>query len=236
MADDPDTALTVALAEYEHLREARRTTTDSSAARFNFFLVVASGATAVTAGLIAGSGTGPANILATIGIGCLVLLLGLTVFVRQVEFINRAKLLGVATDAIRTYLSRRAPELTPYLLMPTLDTPGVYQARPPGSSWLRDAIGLASTIGLINSAVLAAGGGVGARAVGVPVWGAVLTAMAVFAVSAIGHLVYIRNRTVTAYARIQAAVDQRHTALDHQNGNGATEPAVPPQPQRRPIT
>jgi hypothetical protein len=121
MADDPDTALTVALAEYEHLREARQANNDQSIARFNFFLVVASAATAVAGGLITGGGSGVANTSAVIGIGALVLLLGLTVFVRQVEFTNRAHLYGVAIDSVRTYLTRRAPDVAPYLIMPTLD-------------------------------------------------------------------------------------------------------------------
>ncbi|HEX5598474.1 MAG TPA: hypothetical protein VFX61_21020, partial [Micromonosporaceae bacterium] len=230
MADDPDVTLTVALAEYEHLREARRANTDSSAARFNFFLVVATGAAAVTGGLITSSGTGPANLVAAASIGGLVLLLGLTVFVRQVEFVNRAKLYGVAINSVRTYLSRRTPELAPYLLMPTLDTPGVYQARPPGSSWLRDSIGLAGTIGLINSTLLAAGTGFATGALGVPVWGVVLATVAVFTVSMIGHIAYVRHRTVTAYSRIQAAVEERYAAGDQEVGNEANSPAPPPQP------
>jgi hypothetical protein len=72
----------VVLAEYAHLRGARRANNDQSTARYNFFLVVASGATAVAGGLITGGGSGAANTSGVIGIGALVLLLGLTVFVR----------------------------------------------------------------------------------------------------------------------------------------------------------
>jgi hypothetical protein len=55
VASEPDLALTAALAEYEHLREASKAVHDQSTARFTFFLAVASAATATAAGVL---GTG----------------------------------------------------------------------------------------------------------------------------------------------------------------------------------
>jgi hypothetical protein len=210
VADDPDIALTVALAEYEHLREARRANNDQSTARFNFFLVVASAATAVAGGLITGGGSGAANASAVAGIGALVLLLGLTVFVRQVEFTNRARLYAVAIDTVRTYLTRRAPEVAPYLIMPTLDNDGAYQGRPPGGRWLHDAIGMAGTVGLVNSALLAVGTELAVRRSGTPTWLAVACGVAVLAAMTSTHIWYVNRRTGKAFARIWATVQERH--------------------------
>ncbi|MEV4626747.1 hypothetical protein AB0J90_10730 [Micromonospora sp. NPDC049523] len=214
MAEDPDTALTVALAEYEHLREARRASNDQATARFNFFLVVTSAATAVAAALITSGGGGSTNTGAVVGIGSLVLLLGLTIFVRQVEFTNRARLYAVAIDSIRTYLARRAPEVAPYIVMPTLDDRGVYQGRPPGGPWLRDAVGLSGTIGLVNSALLALGCGLALRRAIVPVWVAVTCAAVFLLVSAAAHVWYIRHRSRTAFTVIRTSVEGRHPRSD----------------------
>ena len=243
MADDPDTALTVALAEYEHLREARRANNDQATARFNFFLVVASAAIAVAGGLITSGGAGPANTSAVTGIGALVLLLGLTIFIRQVEFTNRARLYAVAIDSVRTYLARRAPDVAPYLIMPTLDDRGAYQGRPPGGPWLRDAIGLSGTIGLVNSALLALGAGVALRHAGAVAWIAGSCGVLVLAASAIGQVWYVRRRSGTAFARIQAHVDGRHSTVEVDLPHGpvpgprsdtdvAAGPADPPDPAR----
>ncbi|MGW4462519.1 hypothetical protein [Micromonospora sp. NPDC004704] len=214
MAEDPDTALTVALAEYEHLREARRANTDQATARFNFFLVVTSAATAVAAALITGGGGGPAITGAVTGIGALVLLLGSTIFVRQVEFTNRARLYAVATDSIRTYLARRAPEVAPYIVMPTLDDRGIYQGRPPGGPWLREVVGLSGTIGLVNSALLALGSGLALRRAGAPTWAAGTCGLLVLLGGTAGHVWYIRRRSKTAFAAIRASVEQRHPVGD----------------------
>lgn len=227
MAEDPDIGLTVALAEYEHLREARKDNNDQSIARFNFFLVVASAATAVAGGLLTSGGAGPAKTSAVTGIGALVLLLGLTIFVRQVEFTNRARFYAVAIESVRTYLARRAPEVAPYLIMPTLDDRGAYQGRPPGGRWLRDAIGLSGTIGLVNSALLGLGGGVVvARHSGAVAWLAVSCGVLVLAIAATGHVWYIRHRSGTAFARIRANVDGRHPPV-------SSEPARGPAPGPR---
>ncbi|MFD0820195.1 hypothetical protein ACFQ0D_18220, partial [Micromonospora zhanjiangensis] len=170
MTDQQDVSLTVALAEYEHLREARRANDEMSTARFNFFLVVATGATAVAGGLLGGAEAGAARTGAVAGLGGLVLLLGLTVFIRQVEFVNRSRLYGIALDSMRTYLARRASDVTPYLLMPTLDDPGADRQRPPGGRWLRDAIGLAGTVGLVNSVLIGAGAGWATHGTGSARW------------------------------------------------------------------
>lgn len=233
VSDDPDTALTVALAEYEHLRESRRANTDQATARFNFFLVVTSAATAVAGALITGGGAGPASVSAVAGIGALVLLLGLTIFVRQVEFTNRARLYAVAIDSIRTYLARRAPEVAPYIIMPTLDDDGVYQGRPPGGPWVRAAIGLSGTIGLVNSALLALGGGLAVRHRGAPWWLAVTCAVLVLFGGASAHVWYVRRRSRTAHARIRANVEHRHLP---DAVPVATDPPAPREPGDRSAT
>jgi len=223
VTDEPDVALTVALAEYEHLRDALRANTAQATARFNFFLVVASAATAVSGGLITGGGTGTANTSAVVGLGALVLLLGLTVFVRQVEFTNRANLYGAAVDSVRTYLVRRAPTVGPYLLLPTFDTPGVYQGRPPGGRWTRDAIGLAGTVSLVNSALVGLGAGVAIRHAGAPKWLAVTGGIAVLLLGMLTHLWYVSHRRAAATARIWSSVDRRHQPSDPRVGADGME-------------
>jgi hypothetical protein len=94
--------------------------------------------------------------------------------------------------------------------MPTLDDPGVYQGRPPGGRWLHGAISLAGTVGLVNSALIAVGAGMGLRLAGTPMWVAVPSGVLVLAGAAIGHVGYVRRRTSVAAARIRAMVDQRH--------------------------
>jgi hypothetical protein len=212
VSEQQDVALTVALAEYEHLRETRRSSNEQSTARFNFFLVVASGATAVAGGLITSAGPGAASTGAVAGIGGLVLLLGLTVFIRQVEFVSRSRLYGIAIDSVRTYLARRAPDVAPYLLLPTLDDPGAYQGQPPGGRWLRDTVGLAGTVGLVNSVLIGIGGGWVAHGARAATWLAVSVAVLLLAASAAGHVWYVNRRTSRAARRVRATVHERHAA------------------------
>ncbi|MGW0433439.1 hypothetical protein ACWDV4_13000 [Micromonospora sp. NPDC003197] len=212
MADEPDVALTVALAEYEHLREALRANTEQATARFNFFLVVASAATAVSGGLITSGGAGAANTSAVIGLGALVLLLGLTVFVRQVEFANRTRLYSVAIDTVRTYLVRRAPDVGPYLILRTLDDPGAFPGRPPGGRWTRDLTSLSGTVSLVNSALVGLGVGLAVRQIGVAWWIVVAAGVAGMVGAMFIHLVYTSRRRATASARIWTSVDQRVAA------------------------
>jgi hypothetical protein len=117
---DEDLALTVALAEYEAVREMRRGAHEGSAARFNYFLVVASGGTAVVAGLLGSGGLATARGAAAVAIGAMVLLVGGVVFVRLVHYRVTGLEYNTALDALRTYLVSRAPEVGPYVVMPTL--------------------------------------------------------------------------------------------------------------------
>ncbi|MEV4757878.1 hypothetical protein AB0J86_22560 [Micromonospora sp. NPDC049559] len=214
MAEEPDVGLTVALAEYEHLREARRGNNDESSARFNFFLVLATAATAVAGGLITGGGSGAAAVAAVIGLGGLVLLLGLTVFVRLVEFRARNRLYAVAIDSVRTYLARRAPDVAPYMIMPTLDAPGVYQGRPPGGGWVYGTISLAGTVCLINSALIGVGTGVAVRHAGAVTWVALTAGLLALAVAVSLQVGYLNLRSRAARRRIQADLDARPRPAD----------------------
>ncbi|GAB3158445.1 hypothetical protein GCM10027290_61700 [Micromonospora sonneratiae] len=228
MAEDPDVALTVALAEYEHLQNALRANTEQATARFNFFLVVASAATAVSGGLITGGGSGAANTSAVIGLGALVLLLGLTVFVRQVEFANRSRLYAVAIDTVRTYLVRRAPDVGPYLILRTLDDPGAFPGRPPGGRWTRDLTSLSGTVSLVNSALVGLGVGLAVRHAGAVWWAAVGCGAAGVTVAMFTHLAYTSRRRASASARIWTSVDNRHRSTEvNATGDSAPHDSAP---------
>jgi hypothetical protein len=206
---DPDIDLTVALTEYERLTEARRSIQDNSTARFNFFLAVASAATAVSAGLVGTAARFSAVRAGVVAaIGALVLLLGLSVFVRQVEFNDRHRRYAVAMTALRTYLLRRTPDLAPYVLMPTLDDPGPFAKEPFRRHWLRDAVGLAGTVGLLNSALLGVGAAAAVLAAGPP-WLAVAAGVAVLAGSVAAHVGYVRGRVARSAAEVGAVLRRR---------------------------
>ncbi|WDZ84745.1 hypothetical protein [Micromonospora cathayae] len=212
MTEEPDVPLTIALAEYEHLRDASRAVHEQSTARFTFFLTVATAATAVSAGLVTtGTPGGAVRPAVLAGLGALVLLLGSAVFARQVELNARGRRYAVAATVLRTYLARRSPELAPFLLMPTLDDPGPFAPEPFRRHWLRDLAGQAGTIGLINSVVVAVAGATGLAAVG-PTWLAGVGAVALLAGSVAGHLVVVRRR-VAHSARLVGEVLDRRTAL-----------------------
>ncbi|MEU0150470.1 hypothetical protein [Micromonospora fulviviridis] len=204
-----DTELTVALAEYEHLRELSRAVHDQSAARFTFFLAVASAATAVSAGLIS---TGPPGgrvapaVLA--GLGLLVLLLGVSVFARQVELNDRGRRYAVAATVLRTYLARRAPDLAPYLVMPTLDDAGPFAPEPFRRHWFRDLVSQAGMIALMNSVLVA----LAVLAVAPP-WLATTVAALVLPAAIALHLRVIRHRIAGSAARVGAVLTSRGLAV-----------------------
>ncbi|HEX5740506.1 MAG TPA: hypothetical protein VFY17_03005, partial [Pilimelia sp.] len=213
MTTERDATLTVALAEYAHLREARRALGEQAAVRFNFFLVVASAGTAVSAALVgAGARDGgrldAARVGAIVVIAALVLLLGVAVFARQVEFNGRSRRYAVAETTLRTYLSRHSPELAPYLLMPTLDDPGPFAAAPFRRHWARDAVGLAGTAGLVNSALLATGGGVAAGRAA-PWWAAAGAGVLLLAGALALHVVYVRRRLAASVAQVGEVLGRR---------------------------
>ncbi|WJK43401.1 hypothetical protein O7608_13950 [Solwaraspora sp. WMMA2056] len=214
MADEqtrpPETALTIALAEYTQLQEARRAVHTESNARFTFFLGVASAATAVSAGLVsAGGATVTTGRAAAAGaLGGLVLLLGLAVFARQLEFNDRARRYAVAATAIRTYLVRQAPDLAPYVMMPTLDDSGPFAAQPYRRGWPRDLVSLAGTVGLLNSALLAATVGLlVARAV--PAWAAATLGALVLVSCLAAHVAVFRRRLARSAREVGQVIDRR---------------------------
>ncbi|BCJ78139.1 hypothetical protein CS0771_76830 [Catellatospora sp. IY07-71] len=188
-----DIELTVALAEYAKLGEARRAISDQAHNRYNFFLVIATGVAAVSAGVLGSGIDANVRIGAVAALALLVLLMGPTVFLRQLRFSNAGRNYAVAEEAMRTYLARRAPQLAPYVLLPTLDDAGLLQPSG-GRGRGRQAVGLAATIGLVNSTLLAAAGALAVSGV-LDGWPVVLVALALFAASAAVHLWWV-DRTV----------------------------------------
>ncbi|MGN9809017.1 hypothetical protein ACTMSW_06630 [Micromonospora sp. BQ11] len=71
------------------------------------------------------------------------LLLGIAVFARQVELNDRGRRYAVAATTLRTYLTRRAPDLAPYVLLPTLDDSGPFAPEPFRRHWFSDLVGRA---------------------------------------------------------------------------------------------
>ncbi|MEU3457801.1 hypothetical protein ABZ671_30050 [Micromonospora sp. NPDC006766] len=219
MADD--TELTIALAEYQHLRELSRTVHDQSVARFTFFLAVASGATAVSAGLISTGGPhgrfGPAVVA---GLGLLVLLLGIFVFARQIELNDRGRRYAVAATVLRTYLARRAPALSPFIIMPTLDDPGPFAPEPFNRHWFRDLVSQAGMIALVNSALLGLATTLTALLLAAPAWLAAPIAAVVAATSVTAHLRAMRRRIARSAAHVGTVLTTRPL----------TPPPPPPPP------
>ncbi|HEU4426002.1 MAG TPA: hypothetical protein VFR67_25985 [Pilimelia sp.] len=228
LTSEPDAELTVALAEYEHLREVRRAISDQSTARFNFFLVVASAGTAVSAGLVtAGVRVSGSRVGTVVAIGTLVLLLGVAVFVRQVEYNGRSRRYAVAMTALRTYFVRRHPELSPYVLLPTLDDPGPFASEPFRRHWIRDAVGLAGTVGLMNSALMgvAAGMALGRTAH----WAVAAAAGGVLVVASLAaHVAYVRRKLAASAGQIGDVLSRRTLAGPTAPAPGPTAPAPGP--------
>jgi len=207
MADD--TELTIALAEYEHLRELSRTVHDQSTARFTFFLAVASGATAVSAGLITTGRPDGRFVPAVLGgLGLLVLLLGVFVFARQVELNDRGRRYAVAATVLRTYLARRAPALSPFIIMPTLDDPGPFAPEPFHRHWFRDLVSQAGMIALVNSALVGLAGTLAVLLAG-PAWLAALVAAVVAPASVAVPLRAIRRRVARSAAHVGTILTTR---------------------------
>ncbi|MCI4062115.1 hypothetical protein MRQ36_05870 [Micromonospora sp. R77] len=211
MSQDQDTPLTIALAEYEHLRELSRAVHDQSAARFTFFLAVATAATAVSAGLVTTGGSalaGPVRPAVLAGLGVLVLLLGVAVFARQIELNDRGRRYAVAATVLRTYLTRRAPELAAYVIMPTLDDPGPFAPEPFRRHWFRDLVSQAGMIAVVNSVLVALAAALAVLAAG-PVWLAATAAALVVAGSLALHVRVIRRRIAGSAAQVGLVLDRR---------------------------
>jgi hypothetical protein len=209
MADETDVPLTIALAEYEHLRELSRAVHDQSAARFTFFLAVATAATAVSAGLIT-TGTPDDRVRPAVlaGLGVLVLLLGIAVFARQVELNDRGRRYAVAATVLRTWLTRRAPELAAYVVMPTLDDPGPFAPEPFRRHWFRDLVSQAGMIAVVNSVLVALAAALAVLSTG-PVWLAATVAALVVPGSLALHVRAIRRRIAGSAAQVGLVLDRR---------------------------
>ncbi|MFU8872895.1 hypothetical protein [Micromonospora sp. SL4-19] len=204
-----DTELTIALAEYEHLRELSRTVHDQSTARFTFFLAVASGATAVSAGLITtGTSDGRVGPAVLAGLGVLVLLLGIFVFARQIELNDRGRRYAVAATVLRTYLARRAPDLAPFIVMPTLDDPGPFAPEPFHRHWFRDLVSQAGMLALVNSVLVGLATTLAVLAAG-PAWLAASVAALVVPASVAAHLRAIRHRVARSAAQVGTVLSTR---------------------------
>jgi hypothetical protein len=199
VSDDID--LTVALAEYEAVREMRRGAHEGSAARFNYFLVVASGGTAVVAGLLGSGGSEPARTAAAAAIGAMVLMIGGVVFVRLVHYRVTGLEYNTALDALRTYLVDRAPAVRPYVMMPMLAD----DIRLRMSSRVRSWTGLASTVGLVNSVLLAlAVGALSGWAASPHWWVAAGLGLVALALAVAAHRAYERAVVIHAITRLRA--------------------------------
>jgi hypothetical protein len=203
-----DEALTIALAEYSALSDLQRSMREQSAARFNFFLAVATAVAAVTAGLLSGAGPSGMSLGAISTLGVLLLVMGVSIFLRQIEFAQRGQRYAAAHDALRTYLVGRAPELRPYLFLPTLTDRGVIGSRYRTHGWRRDMVSLAGTVALFNSALLALATGllVGGNVSG---WPPAAGAVAVFAVATVIQIRYIQRAGRRTHNEIAELVEQR---------------------------
>ncbi|MDI1460909.1 hypothetical protein QEZ54_08030 [Catellatospora sp. KI3] len=206
---DAENALTIALAEYTALNDLQKALRDQSAARFNFFLAIVTAAAAVSGGLASGGKLSEAA-KGTLGtVGFLILVLGLSTFLRQVEFSQRGNRYAAATDTLRTYLARSCAPVAPYLIMPVIGDVGVigttYRRR---TGVLRDAMSLPGTVGIINSALLALGAGfVTGIWLDYTIWppAAAFAAFALSMVLHIGHLRRAFRRSRTEVAALLAA-------------------------------
>lgn len=147
--DNDDSELTIALAEYAHIGELRNQLDQKSSTRFSFFLALSTAVTAVVAGLAAQAQPDDDTLTsASLALGGMLLIFGVSIFLRQVAFTAYARRLTAAEDAIRLYLARRAPGLQPYLLLPVGADRGAFPARNTAM------FGFAGAIAILNSAIV----------------------------------------------------------------------------------
>jgi hypothetical protein len=119
-----DEALTIALAEYEHVRQLRIAHTDNASNQVGQLFIGASVAVAAIAGLVglAGDNIGDAVPVALLGIGCTVFGLGVLVYLRMQRTRRWRFIYDTSLAALRTYMVRRVPEIRPYVLEGILGT------------------------------------------------------------------------------------------------------------------
>jgi hypothetical protein len=149
---DEDPALTIALFEYESIRELLILGNTQTAARFNYLIFLSAAVIAGSGAIAGGSAMSAAARLAVIAALTLLLTaIGLLTFERIVRFdIVRLEYLAMM-GLYRGYLLERAPQLKPYTILP-VQRPGE-----PRSSWpVQSALSnLAHATALINSAAMA---------------------------------------------------------------------------------
>jgi hypothetical protein len=153
------------------------------------------------------------------------------VFARQVEYNGRSRRYAVAETTLRTYLLRRCPDLSPYVLMPTLDDPGPFAAEPFRRHWFRDAVGLAGTVGLMNSALLAVGAGIALRFVA-PWWVAAAAGVALMLAAVTMHVWYVRRRLAASVAQVGEVLAERSLTPP----TTGDRPQPPTAPKTPPVT
>jgi hypothetical protein len=203
-----DPSLTVALAEYAELSELRRRADQGSAARFNYFTAVAAAGAAIASALIASSDKNPAAQLAgAVAIGAMLLLLGVMSFVRLVNYrLSRAEYTA-AMAALRSYFVHRAPDVGPFIVLPT----GDYSVRPRRGPLAKPSwVDLAMTVGFINSALLAAAVGWALWWWGQPMPRVLSTAGIVLIIAIAIHRGYELIRFRRTFRRIQQQSNTPH--------------------------
>ncbi|GEM_PF-6716473 len=220
--------LTVALNEYQTVREQRQSNRDGSNARFNYFVLIASGGTAVVAGMLGSpGGSGTARFAAAAAVGGVALMVGLIVFVRLVYYRLSAIEHAYALNALRTYLLRRAPGVRPYVLLPTLDDD---EAQTPHAiavqGWsARSWAGQAQTVGLVNSVLSGLAGATVAHVVHPTWWAATAVGVALAVASLLLHRRYEQRAVRLTTARIERRAQQRVNPLVvPAQGTGPAEP------------
>ncbi|WP_027341172.1 hypothetical protein [Hamadaea tsunoensis] len=215
-ADAPADALTIALTEYGFIAQLQSSMRDQAAARFNFFLAVATAAAAVVAGLLSSGNISGAGLGAVAALGVLVLVMGISIFVRQVEFTQRGMRYAAAHDAVRTYLVGRAGPAGAYILLPTLHDRGVIGEGYRRLRWRRDIVGLAGTVALINSALAGGGAGLllGRIAPTLPVAVTVAAAVAAFLVLLSLQIGYLQRAKRLTHLMTKGVIEQRGLRAD----------------------
>jgi hypothetical protein len=209
-AENRDVALDVALAEYEFAREQRRLSYEGSAARFNYFLLIASGGTAAVAGLVGTQQVSDtARTVAAMTIGGVVLLLGFVIFVRLVNYRLVAIEYAYTINALRTYLLTRAPQLRPYSLLPTLDDADAVPYGFPRYRGLRSWTGLAQTVGLVNSVLAGLAVGVLTRSADAAGWAAIVSGAGLAIACSLAHRAYERRLIGDIDGRMRSEVRRR---------------------------
>jgi hypothetical protein len=208
--DGHDIALTIALTEYEFAREQRRMSYEGTAQRFNYYLLIASGGTAVVAGLLGASGgTDTPRVAAAGVVGGIVALLGFVIFIRLVHYRLVSIEQAYTIKALRMYLMSRAPELRRYSMLPMVGDDDAGPFGFPRAQGARTWTGLTQMVGLVNSVLLGLGLGEVVRLAHGAVWSAVACGAVIAIISTSLHRAYERRLVAAADRRTASAVQHR---------------------------